>query len=173
MRFLRSAVIVSVASAALIGMASGAVLSGEQTSVKAATPKEAGRYLVVIGGCNDCHSPGWNESNGKLPVDRWLLGSNVGFHGPWGTSYPSNLRLVVSHMSEAQWLDMIRTRDGHPPMPWANLRALSTTDQRAIYAFIKSLGPAGQAAPAYLPPTQTPKTPVIEFVPHGTGAPTS
>lgn len=25
---------------------------------------ERGRYLVVVGGCNDCHTPGYGESGG-------------------------------------------------------------------------------------------------------------
>jgi hypothetical protein len=37
-------------------------------------------------------------------------------------------------------------------MPWFNITVLSTDDQRAIYAYIHSLGPAGKPAPAYTPP---------------------
>jgi len=31
---------------------------------------ERGRYLIVAGGCNDCHTPGYPESNGKTPRRR-------------------------------------------------------------------------------------------------------
>jgi mono/diheme cytochrome c family protein len=47
---------------------------------------ERGRYIVKITGCNDCHSPGYSESEGKLPEGSWLKGNLVGFLGPWGTS---------------------------------------------------------------------------------------
>lgn len=37
-------------------------------------------------------------------------------------------------------------------MPWFALRDRSDADLRAAYRFIRSLQPAGQPAPAYLPP---------------------
>ena len=61
-----------------------------------------GRYLVVVSGCNDCHTPGYMENGGpKLPEKDWLTGVQVGYQGPWGTTYPSNLRLVINGMSES------------------------------------------------------------------------
>src|SRR3989304_6374665 len=68
--------------------------------VEASTDEEAGRYLVLFGGCNDCHTPGWDSSNGKLPTSQWLVGNSIGFQGPWGTTYPGNLRLFVQALSE-------------------------------------------------------------------------
>ncbi len=60
---------------------------------------EHGRYLVKIAGCNDCHTAGYAASGGKVPESQWLLGDETGFSGPWGTTYPGNLRLVLSTMS--------------------------------------------------------------------------
>jgi hypothetical protein len=40
---------------------------------------------------------------------------------------------------------------------------MTTRDLRAIYRFIKHLGPAGEAAPAYLPPDQEPRVPFVQF----------
>ncbi len=77
---------------------------------------EHGRYLIVTGGCNDCHTPGYPESGGKTPQAEWLTGNAVGFQGPWGTTYPANLRLTVQKMSEAQWLARAR-QPMRPPMP--------------------------------------------------------
>jgi hypothetical protein len=48
-------------------------------------------------------------------------------------------------------------------MPWFALHDMRTQDLRAVYRFIKSLGPAGEAAPAYLPPGQEAKGPVVTF----------
>ncbi|MBV8198546.1 MAG: cytochrome C, partial [Candidatus Eremiobacteraeota bacterium] len=48
---------------------------------------ERGHYLVGYGSCNDCHTPGWRESDGTIPVSRWMTGSSLGYRGPWGTSY--------------------------------------------------------------------------------------
>src|SRR6516162_7438057 len=71
---------------------------------------ERGRYLVAFGSCNDCHTPGWRESDGSIPVARWMTGSNLGYRGPWGTSYPANVRLDFAQISENDWLFMVRTR---------------------------------------------------------------
>lgn len=126
---------------------------------------ERGRYLVGFGTCNDCHTPGWRVSDGTVPQSKWMTGNNIGFRGPWGTSYPANVRLEFSRISEDSWLFMVRTRSGHWPMVWHDLRFLKTDDQRAIYRFIKHLGPTGKEAPADLPPDVEPKTPYIWIVP--------
>ena len=42
-----------------------------------------GRYLLVVGSCNDCHTAGFAPSDGKVPEKEWLLGDGVlGFRGP-------------------------------------------------------------------------------------------
>jgi hypothetical protein len=126
---------------------------------------ERGRYLVAFGGCNDCHTPGWRESDGRVPVSQWMTGSKIGYRGPWGTSYPINVRLWFQETGEDQWVFSVRTRGGIPPMRWHDIRFLNESDQRAIYRFIHSLGRAGKAAPMDLPPWQTPKTPYIDLAP--------
>jgi mono/diheme cytochrome c family protein len=125
---------------------------------------ERGRYLVTIGGCNDCHTPGYAEQGGKVPESDWLVGSPVGFHGPWGTSYPANLRLAVQQLNESAFIARARSQM-LPPMPWFNLVAMSDDDLKSIYRFIVNLGPAGAAMPAAVAPGATPTTPYIEFVP--------
>ncbi len=125
-----------------------------------------GHYLVGFGSCNDCHTPGWRESDGTVPLSRWMVGSNLGYRGPWGTSYAANTRLEFQRISESDWLFMIRTRGGHWPMVWHDLRFLKVEDQRAIYRFIRSLGPSGVDAPADLSPGVEPKTPYVWVVPH-------
>ena len=125
---------------------------------------ERGRYLSIIGGCNDCHTPGYLEKSGAVPESLWLSGSPVGFQGPWGTTYPSNLRLVAASMSEAQWLTHARAAR-RPPMPWFNIRTMSDADLSAIYEYLRSLGAGGEPAPAYAPPGEHVATPYIDFVP--------
>ena len=46
---------------------------------------ERGRYLSKIGGCNDCHTPGYLFSEGKVPEKLWLTGDRFGWRGPWET----------------------------------------------------------------------------------------
>jgi mono/diheme cytochrome c family protein len=134
-----------------------------------------GEYLVRIAGCNDCHTPGYAESGGQVPEAQWLVGTPLGWHGPWGTTYAANLRLTLDGMDEATWLTYSGGLHTRPPMPDFAVRAMDDNDRRAIYRFIRSLGPAGRPAPAYLPPGTKPKVPYVQWVlPPGApaGAPT-
>ena len=133
--------------------------------VSAERTEAAGRYLIEVAGCNDCHTEGFLMTGGKVPESEWLKGSVVGFNGPWGTTYPSNLRLTVARMTEDQWVDMLHTRTSMPPMPWMSVAAMSDADRRAIYRYIRSLGEPGDAAPANLAPGVEPTTPWLDFVP--------
>ena len=131
----------------------------EGPRVVAVTDIEAGRYLVLTGGCNDCHTPNYPQTGGRVPETEWLKGSRTGFKGPWGTTYPHNLRRSFAAMSEDDWVEMASSREALPPMPWPSLRAMSETDKRAIYRYVKSLPVEGELSPTALPPGQTPTTP--------------
>ena len=67
-------------------------------------------------------------------------------------------------MDESQWLDYSAKLRTRPIMPDFALRAMSQDDRRAIFHFVKSLGPGGAPAPAYLPPGQEPPPPYFELV---------
>ncbi len=86
----------------------------------------------------------------------------LGWRGPWGTTYGANLGLVAQKLTEAQWLKHARN-EWRPPMPWFNLRDMSDADLRAMYRYIRHLGPAGAPAPAYVPPDTEPKPPFVQF----------
>lgn len=122
---------------------------------------ERGRYLVATSGCNDCHTPGYMQ-DGTVPEPQWLTGNTIGFQGPWGTSYPANLRLKLQALSEDQWLVHAR-RQTRPPMPWFNLRDMSDDDLRAIYRYVRAAGPAGAPAPEAVPPGVAVTTPYFDF----------
>lgn len=124
---------------------------------------ERGRYVVQTAGCNDCHTPRYAESGGNVPESLWLTGDALGWRGPWGTTYPPNLRLYMQGLSEGEWLAMARTLSTRPPMPWFNVRAMSESDLRALYRYVRHLGPAGEPAPAYVPPGGTPSQPYVQF----------
>lgn len=124
-----------------------------------------GKYLVQIGGCNDCHTPGYSQQGGKIPLEKWLTGDQVGFQGPWGTTFPTNLRLSMQNLTEKEWVQKAKKLEARPPMPWFNVRAMAEKDQRAIYRFIKSLGPAGEKSTEYVPPGKETKNMFIVFTP--------
>jgi mono/diheme cytochrome c family protein len=120
-----------------------------------------GRYLIQIAGCNDCHTEGFIPAAGQLPESEWLTGSSLGFRGPWGTTYASNLRITMAAFTEDEWVETARAVEYLPPMPWWALREMTDEDLSAIYRFVRSLGEPGEAAPAYLPPDKEPPPPYV------------
>lgn len=130
---------------------------------RTAADLERGRYVLQIGGCNDCHTPGYAMTGGKVPEAQWVTGDALGWQGPWGTTYPANLRLYMQGLSEDEWVKKAKALVTRPPMPWFALRDMSHDDLRAMYRYIRHLGPAGQPAPAYVPPGKAALTPVVLF----------
>jgi mono/diheme cytochrome c family protein len=147
---------------AIVLVFGGAAASGASSSQAGWIAR--GKYLVSFGACNDCHTPGWRESFGNVSVSQWMTGTSIGFRGPWGTVYPANVRQRFTQISEDEWLAMVKSRDGHPPMTWHDVRALTIDDQRSIYRFIRSLGPAGSPSLSDVPSQREPKTPYFMLV---------
>ena len=133
--------------------AAGGTMTAEQKVAR-------GQYLVTIGGCNDCHTPG--TFYGAPDMTRMLSGSELGWTGPWGTSYAANLTPDPSTGIGSYSEDDIVTalRQGHkksgaailPPMPWPNYAHLTDEDAYAVAAFLKSIPPVVHAVPKNLPP---------------------
>lgn len=147
----------SVLLAAWIGVAWTHAVAGE-------ADVRHGRYLIQTAGCNDCHTPGYMQNDGRVAEADWLTGDATGWQGPWGTTYPANLRILFQQMDEATWL--VRARQPmRPPMPSPSLRAMRDADLRAIYRYVRSLGAKGQPAPAYVAPGGKVATPYFEFTP--------
>ena len=153
-RIVVAAVITTLACATRAADAAGPV---------SADPIDRGRYVVSIAGCNDCHTPGYAISDGKVPEKDWLTGDRLGWRGPWGTTYAPNLRRFIQTLSEAQWLKLARTSEFRPPMPSWSLHHMTDADLSAVYRYIRHLGPAGSEAPAYLPPDREPAPPYVQF----------
>ena len=71
-------------------------------SATAADPMiKRGRYLVVTGACNTCHTALYGMLGGDVPESDWLTGDKVGWRGIWGTTYATNLRLYMQ--ASAHW----------------------------------------------------------------------
>lgn len=142
----------------------GATPAAAENAAPAAGSLAQGRKLMRISGCNDCHTPGYPESGGTLPEAEWLKGSPVGWNGPWGTTYAINLRLFMQTLSEDEWVQFARTRQSRPPMPSFMFASLTEAELRSIHRYIRSLGPAGEPMPAYLPPGVEPPAPHFRLV---------
>ncbi|MDB4947567.1 MAG: hypothetical protein JWM27_216 [Gemmatimonadetes bacterium] len=150
------------------GPASPSAAPPASAYVHAASPVAAGRYLTIVGGCNDCHTERWGETDGKIPEAERLAGNPVGYRGPWGTTYAANLRMLTQRMTEDRWVQTLKTADGgdgSPPMPWMNTAQMSDRDLRAMYRYIRGLGPRGERMPRGVPPGQEPTTPYVSFTP--------
>jgi mono/diheme cytochrome c family protein len=147
----------------------GAALAAASTAALAAISETdarllaRGKYITRISGCNDCHTPGYAMTGGKVPEKDWLIGDALGWRGDWGTTYPINLRLYMQNMSETQWVKTAKSIQTRPPMPWFALRDMSEEDLRGFYRYVRSLRPAGAPAPAYVPPDQQPQGPFVQF----------
>ncbi len=155
---------------AIVGASLAIVLgsqAGNGQEKKQAAPNaqqiERGRYVVAIGGCNDCHTAGYADNGGKAAESERLKGDTLGYRGPWGTTYPTNLRLSLSKMTEDEWLKYAKNLMTRPPMPWFNVQAMNDADLRALYQYVKSLGAGGSPAPAFVPAGKEPKPPFIQW----------
>jgi mono/diheme cytochrome c family protein len=104
---------------------------------------ERGRYLIVIAGCSDCHTP---------DMKRYLGGSDVGFAIPGagvfvGENLTPDKETGLGDWTREQIIAAIRTgktpegRDLSPVMPYAAFSHLTDADAEAIAAFLKSLPP--------------------------------
>jgi mono/diheme cytochrome c family protein len=135
------------------------------TVAKLASSKqiERGRYLVMITGCNDCHTPNFLVNGGKIPENDRLTGGTTGWRGPWGTTYPANLRLYFQGLTEQMWVQVAKEIQRRPPMPYFSLNAMSEADVRAIYKYIRHLGPAGAPAPSFIAADKEPPKPYVQF----------
>ncbi|MFU0507769.1 hypothetical protein [Pseudaminobacter sp. NGMCC 1.201702] len=150
---LRSAILIGLAVAASTAFAA------DEVSV------EEGLRIAIIGGCHDCHTDGFAASEGKIDPEKALRGNPVGFQGPWGTTYPPNLRITLSKMDEDEFVSYSRELKTRPPMPWFGVRALTDNELRSFFRYVKSLGEPGEPAPDYVKPGDAPKSPYIVFVP--------
>jgi mono/diheme cytochrome c family protein len=155
-----------LAAAALGALFSTAAVADPQT--------ERGKYLVALGGCNDCHTPGYFL--GKPDFARALGGSEVGFELPGlGVFHGPNLtpdkETGLGNWTAEQIVTAITTgarpdgRELAPIMPWKSFAVLSKEDASAIAAYLKSLPPVKNKVPGPFGPSETPTSFVMKIVP--------
>jgi mono/diheme cytochrome c family protein len=132
-----------------------------------------GRYLVGLGGCNDCHTPGYFF--GKPDMTRFLGGSEVGFeipglgvfHGPNLTSDRETGLGTWTAQQIASAITKGQRPDGRmlaPIMPWHAFASLTRQDVNAIVAFLKSLPAVSNKVPGPFGPSEKPSAFVMKIV---------
>ena len=147
-----------------VGLIVGCIFASSVAVADEVSVKE-GLRMATIGGCQDCHTDGFAVSGGQIDPAKALVGSAVGFQGPWGTTYPANLRITLSKMGEDEFVQYGHTFKTRPPMPWFGVHAMTDDELRSFYRYVKSLGEPGAPAPAYVEPGGKPATPFIVFAP--------
>src|SRR5262245_43043080 len=122
----------SVALLAGLAIATGYAVSQGIDSESAQVAR--GKYLVQLGGCTDCHTPGYRF--GRPDMGRFLGGSDVGFEVPGlGIFVPPNLTpdndTGLGTWTKDEIVTAIQTGvrpDGRmlvPVMPWRNYASLT------------------------------------------------
>jgi mono/diheme cytochrome c family protein len=143
-------------------------------AVSGANEIARGKYLVALGGCNDCHTPGYFL--GKPDTARYLGGSEVGFAMPglgvfYGPNLPPDKETGLGQWSTEEIATAITTgkrpdgRELAPSMPWQAFANLTRQDVLAIASFLKSLPPVKNKVPGPFGPTEKPTSFVMKVVP--------
>jgi mono/diheme cytochrome c family protein len=174
---------------AFMAVASISILAGQQpaTPYPPARPQAMapagsparGAQLVMLGGCNDCHTP--KLQSGAPDMSRMLSGhpqnaplapeviggvsANMmltAWRGPWGVSLSRNLtpdkETGIGSWTLAEFKKTIRTGvdpEGDvlmPPMPIAEIQNLPDQDLDAIYAYLRTIKPIHNLVGRTAPP---------------------
>jgi mono/diheme cytochrome c family protein len=165
---------IGCAAAAIAAMVWGS------SGVQAQDPVARGKYLTAVGGCTDCHTPGYFL--GKPDEKRYLGGSEVGFEIPgMGVFHGPNLtpdkETGLGNWSSEEIVTSLQTgvrpdrRILAPIMPWRAFAQLTKDDAMAIVAYLKSLPPVKNKVPGPFGATEKPTGFVMRIVPPGAPAP--
>ena len=142
---MRIAICIGLAGAAAIAAAASLL-----PRAHAESPVERGKYLAVLAGCNDCHTPGFFL--GSPDTAKYLGGSDVGFEIPGLGVFPGRNITPDKETGIGSWTDeQIATAltagkrpDGRqlaPIMPYPSFVNLTKEDVAALVAFLRSIPP--------------------------------
>jgi mono/diheme cytochrome c family protein len=156
MAFIRQWFVAALLAACLCPVLASAALAD-------AAAVQRGKYLVQVGGCSDCHTPG--SFFGKPDMARYLGGSDVGFGIPGvgvfvGRNLTPDDATGLGEWTQAEIVTALQTGvrpDGRilaPVMPWRAFAHFTKSDAMAVAAYLKSLPPVHHAVPGPFGPQQ-------------------
>jgi mono/diheme cytochrome c family protein len=116
-----------------------------------------GKYLVTLGGCQDCHTP---HEKGQPLAGMEFAGSGV-MKAAWGEAAPANITLDpsgISYYDESLFLQVIRTgyvgaRPLSSIMPFNLGKSIADDDLKAIFAYLRTVPQVKHRVDNSLPPT--------------------
>jgi mono/diheme cytochrome c family protein len=147
---MRTSTWTALVGAAVAAIGAAAMLLPPSSEARAESPVERGQYLVILAGCNDCHTPGFFL--GKPDTAKYLGGSDVGFEIPGLGVFPGRNITPDKATGIGNWTDeQIATAltsgkrpDGRqlaPIMPYASFTHMTKDDVAAVVAFLRSIPP--------------------------------
>ena len=133
-----------------------------------------GKYLVTLGGCTDCHTPG--HLLGKPDMTHFLGGSDVGFAIPGlgvfvGRNLTPDQETGLGSWTREQIANALTTGvrpDGRvlaPVMPWAAYAQMTRADALAIAGYLQSLPPVKREVPGPFGPSDKVSVFVMDVLP--------
>jgi mono/diheme cytochrome c family protein len=133
-----------------------------------------GKYLVELGGCAHCHTPGFLA--GKPDPSRYLGGSDLGFEvaglGTFvGPNLTPDMETGLGAWTKDEVIAAIRTGvrpDGRmliPIMPWRDFAVLTDADAAAIVDYLRTLPPVVNKVPGPFGPDEKPAITRMRVVP--------
>ncbi len=158
----------------------GAVIAALSLTTMQARADEAqierGKYLVNLGGCNDCHTAGYFF--GKPDMEHYLGGSDVGFEMPGlgvfvGPNLTPDKETGLGNWTSEQIVTALQTGerpDGRmlaPIMPWHAFANLTKEDVDSVAAFLQSLKPLSNKVPGPFGPGEKVTVFMMRIVPPG------
>jgi mono/diheme cytochrome c family protein len=157
---------------AVVGTAFAATNAAKSGKSRAERIK-LGERLTYVGGCNDCHTPG--TFYGNPDAKRRISGSELGWEGPWGVTYPRNLtpdkETGIGNWTEDDIVRAIRTGQRPdkspllPPMPWPMYAYMTDEEAYAVAAYLKSIPPVKHKVPDRQPAHGAATGPRLTFPP--------
>ena len=171
LRTRRAAAMFAALGVAGLGLAALAFSRPGTAHMSQAEKIALGERITYIAACNDCHTPG--TFYGNADAKRRLSGSELGWEGPWGVSYPRNLTPDVEtglgSWSEEDIVRAIRTGQRPdktpllPPMPWPMYAHMTDEEAYAVAAYLKSLPPVKHRVPDRIAPGAPTSGPAMRF----------